>query len=91
LVPWLEADREGVLEAKTLLDVLIAEKPGVWPSARALQARRCQPESRARSLPADGAAPARVIPAYFVPIFLMVHATALLQAWRLRREARTRG
>jgi hypothetical protein len=41
LVPWLEADREGVLEARTLLDVLIDEKPGVFAlgQLRTLQRR----------------------------------------------------
>jgi hypothetical protein len=41
LVPWLEADREGVLEAKTLLELLIDEHPGVFARGqlRTLQRR----------------------------------------------------
>jgi hypothetical protein len=41
VVPWLEADREGVLEAKTLLELLIDEKPDVYAlgQLRTLQRR----------------------------------------------------
>ena len=41
LVPWLEADGEGVLEAKTLLERLIDEHPGVFARGqlRTLQRR----------------------------------------------------